>query len=109
MMDIAEAIDGEAVSITRIRRSAGAYNADGEFVPGAADALSILAALQPARGRQLMDMPEGLRAEAGYLLWSRSDLALDDEIVASGARYRVLFVWPRPDGGFYRAAMGLVT
>jgi hypothetical protein len=53
-----------------------------------------------------MDMPEGIRAEAGWIAWSRSDMALDDQIVSATITYRVLFVWPRAEGAFWRAALG---
>lgn len=108
MSSAIDAIDRRAISVTRARRAAGTYNADGEFVPGAPTSIAILAVIQPARGAQLMDLPEGIRAEAGYVIWSRSDIALDDEVAAGSVRYRVMHLWPRPDGGFYRAAMGLL-
>jgi hypothetical protein len=105
MIDVAIAIDGEAVNVTR-SRSVGAYNEDGEWVTGAAASVTIRAAIQPVKGNQLMDMPEGIRSEAGWMCWSRSDVLLDDVITHKAARYRVLFVWPRDEGAFHRAALG---
>lgn len=109
MIDVAIAIDGEAVSVSLKRKAAGTYNADGEFVPGAETTSTIRAAIQPASGRQLMDLPEGIREEARWLAWSRSEIRLDDEITHAGSRYRVMFVWPRAEGAFWRAAMGLLA
>lgn len=106
MIDVAIAIDGEAVNVSLTTRAAGSYNADGNFVPGAPTTTTIRAAIQPVKGNQLMDMPEGIRTEAGWIAWSRSVLKLDDEISSAGIIYRVLFVWPRMEGVFYRAALG---
>jgi hypothetical protein len=99
-------IDRRAVSVTRTRRSAGSYNADGDFVPGTPTTGTILAVVQPVSGRQLMDLPEGVRSEARWLAWSRAEIRLDDVIVAGGLSHRVIYVWPRAEGEFYRAAMG---
>lgn len=99
-------IDRRAVGVTRTRRAAGSYNADGDFVPGAPTTGTILAVVQPASGRQLMDLPEGVRSEARWLAWSRAEIRLDDVIVAGGLSHRVVYVWPRAEGDFYRAAMG---
>lgn len=109
MIPVAIAIDGEAVNVTRIRRAAGSYNADGDWIAGMATSDTIRAAIQPVRGDQLMDMPEGIRTEAGWIAWSRAALAVDDEIARGGVPYRVLFVWPRAEGVFYRAALGRLT
>lgn len=108
MTDIAIAIDRLAVEVTISSLEFGAYNDDGEFVRDATSAATIRAAVQPASGRQLMDLPEGIRAEARWLAWSRSEIRIDDVICHAGKNYRVLFVWPRGEGGFHRAAMGLL-
>jgi hypothetical protein len=110
MTDVAIAIDGEAVNVSLARKAAGTYSADGDFTPGAPATSAIRAAIQPASGKQLMDVPEGIRQEAGHIMWSRSELRNDDTITHDGSSYRVLHIWPRPvDGGFYRAAIGKVA
>ena len=106
MIDVAVAIDGEAVNVTLTRAGPGGYNDDGEWVEGAPTTITIRAAIQPARGNQLMDVPEGMRTEARWLLWSRSEVKVDDTITAGGISYRVMHLWPRMEGGFYRAAIG---
>lgn len=108
MIDVAIAIDGEAVNVSLTRRAAGAYDDDGNRVPGAPATSTIRAAIQPASGRQLEDLPDGIRNEARWLLWSRSEIRLDDEVGHAGSRYRVMHVWPRADGSFFRAAAGLL-
>ena len=106
MIDVAIAIDGEAVPVTITTLAAGSYNDTGDWVEGSATSTSIMATIQPVSGNQLKDMPEGIRTEAGWVAWSRSVIALDDVITSSGVTYRVLYVWPRAEGGFYRAALG---
>ncbi|MCZ7974363.1 hypothetical protein O9X80_07655 [Agrobacterium salinitolerans] len=100
-------IDRRAWTVIRTRLAAGGYNDDGEWVDGVPTPADIKAVVQPVKGAQLMDMPEGIRTEAGWIIWSRSDIALDDRITSNGINYRVLFVWDRDqDGEFYRAALG---
>ena len=106
MIDVAIAIDGESVSVSRTTRAAGAYTDTGDWVDGAATTKGIRATIQPVKGNQLMDMPEGIRTEAGWMCWSRSEIAVDDVITSKAITYRVLFVWPRDEGVFYRAALG---
>lgn len=106
MIDVAIAIDGESVLMSRTRKAAGGYNDDGEAVPGVPVTDDIRAAIQPVKGDQLKDMPEGIRTEAGWICWSRSSLVVDDVITHKTITYRVLFDWPRDEGAFYRAALG---
>ena len=109
MIDVAIAIDGEARDVSLIIRAAGAYDEDGNFDQGSATTTTIRAAIFPASGNQLRDMPEGIRTEAGWVAWSRTSMAVENRIVDGSITYRVLFVWPRPEGGFTRAALGRVT
>jgi len=108
MIDVALAIDGEAVNVSLTRNAAGHYDDDGNWVPGSATTSTIRAAIQPASGRQLEDLPDGIRNEARWLVWSRTEIRLDDEITHGASSYRVMHVWPRADGGFHRAALGLL-
>lgn len=109
MIDVAVAIDGEAVNVSLTRKAVGSYDDDGDFVPGAPTTSTIRAVVQPASGRQLMDLPEGIREEARWLVWSRAEIRKDDTIVHGGQSFRVMFVWPRMEGSFWRAAMGLLA
>lgn len=106
MIDVAIAIDGEAVNVTLTR--AGGSRVNHRWVKGTPSTSTISGAIQPASGRQLEDLPDGIRNEARWLIWSRSELRLDDEIGHGGSRYRVMHVWPRMEGGFWRAAAGLL-
>ncbi len=109
MIDVAVAIDAEARNVTLTTVTGGAYDVGGRWVPGGPASTTIRAAIQPASGNQLQDLPEGLRTEARWLCWSRSVLNVDGQITHAGVVYRIMYVWPRADGGFYRAALSRVT
>ncbi|QJD54316.1 hypothetical protein [Aminobacter phage Erebus] len=106
ILDLGFVIEAEAQPAVFERKSGGNY-VEGDWIANAANVVNTTATIQPASGRQLMDVPEGVRAEARFLLWTRSELALDDVVIYGGARYRVVYTWPRPEGGFNRAALGL--
>ena len=106
MIDVAEAIDGEAVPVTFQPPAGATYDAGGNAVPGALpDVVPGMAAVQPVSGRMLQDLPEGLRAEVVNVGWSRTMVALKWEIIYGGETYRVVHVWPRPMDGFSKFAM----
>lgn len=105
----AAAIDRRAIAATRTRAPSadGSYVTGGIWVPENAEPVPIKAVVQPASGNQLMDVPEGIRTEARWLAWSRSELLVDDTVTVSSVSYRVLYAWPRTlDGQFHRAALG---
>lgn len=103
-MDVAIAIDAEAVTVGHIVKGGSWVNH--KWVENNAGAVNIQAAVQPASGRQLMDLPEGVRTEAKFLLWTRSTISEDDLITFGGETWRIVFKWPRPMDGFNRAALG---
>lgn len=110
MIDLGFVIDGEAVNVSLTREGAGGHwNDDGDWVPGTTSSSTIRAAIQPASGRQLEDLPDGIRNEARWLVWSRTELRLEDKITHAGATYKIIHLWPRADGGFWRAAAGLTA
>lgn len=109
MIDVAEAIDVLGRALTRTTTAAGAYGTDGKFTPGAQTVTAIRGVIQPIKGRELRDLPEGIRDEADFVVWTRAELATDDTLTFSAGGYRVLKVWPRPDGGFTRAAVAAQT
>ncbi len=108
MIDVAEAIDAEAenVSYRSVTAASGVWNTAGEWEPNAATVAVIEAAIQPAKGTALMDMPEGIRNEAEWLGWSRTAVVTNDEINHNGVWYRVIFIWPRKVDVFTRFALG---
>lgn len=84
----------------------GFYDAGGNWNKESYATSEIDAVVQPAGGTALRDLPEGERKEAQYFLWTQSAVALDDIVIYGGNEYRIIFIWPRPDGGYIRAAMG---
>lgn len=104
------AIDRRAIAMSRTRKAADSYDPNtGKTVPGVSTTATIKAVIQPATGNQLRDLPEGVRTEAQWLLWSRAEILLDDTITHKSIDYRVVYVWPRDEGAFYRAALGRTT
>lgn len=111
MIDVAEAIDAESENVTRtaVKAASGVYDVAGRWIANAPGVTTIAAAIQPARGNQLMDLPEGLRTEAQWFMWSRVAVVENDRITRGGVVYRVMYVWPRVMDGFTRCALGRVT
>lgn len=107
--DVAMAIDAESEVITWITRAAGTFDARGNGILGAQGSTQARAAVQPISGRELQDLPEGVRAEVTMVAWTRSSVAVDDEIVYRGDVYRVYAARPRPMDGFTRIAIGRVA
>lgn len=105
---VAQAIDGEARSMIVRRQGEGMYDEGGDWVPGADIDSVVMAAVFPAAGRVLEDLPEGIRAETRMLFWSRSSVKENEVVITpDGKHYRVLIVWDRTwEGGFYKAALG---
>lgn len=97
------------VSHTVVTAAGGSYNDNGEWEGATAEPVSIQATIQPVTGQQLLDMPEGIRAEAKSTLWTRAVVNINDQIRSAGKSYRVIFVWDRDfEGGFHRAALGML-
>ena len=111
MIDVAVAIDLEETTVVRKRTLGGAYEAGGRWVDGTEESYSFKAEVQPTTGRQLMDLPEGVRSEARCTLWTReTDLLLDDVVAYEGLDYRVVYVWNRQRSGNYtRCVLGLLS
>lgn len=108
MSDVAEAIDEEAVPVTllRVAQAGAAYDARGNAIAAAAvSPTTILAAMQPAEGRLLRDLPEGVRNDVAFLGWSREEVAVGAVIGYRDHTLKVIQVWPRPEDGFTKFAM----
>ena len=105
MLNSARAIDRFAVPLTLYRKQPTTY-VNHKPVTSDPVAAAIRGVIQPAKGNQLQDMPEGVRIDAGWLLWTRADVVEGDVVVdAAGLRYRAMWLWPRAEGGFNRAML----
>lgn len=105
MIDVALAIDPEAVDVTRTTPGAGSYDAEGFWVEGTPAVTTIKASVQPTNPRELRDLPEGIRSEATYTMRTRVTVSEDDEITYNGKTWRILKVatWP----SYTKAWLGL--
>lgn len=104
-IDVAEAIDDEAVPVIFQLPGAATYDPRGNAVKEDSGEQTGWAAIQPASGRMLQDLPEGLRSEVSMVGWSRTMVAVKWEIIYGAEKYRVVHVWPRPSDGFSKFAM----
>lgn len=109
MIDLVATVLAEAETVTHYSiSSAGGSYVNGRWVAASNTPVPIQATIQPVSGRQLMDMPEGIRVEARNVIWTPTTIAEGDEIEHAGKRYRIIYLWDRDtEGGFHRAAMGL--
>lgn len=131
LTDVAAAIDTLAGTV-KVRRypdtyTAGMYDPDtGRWEPNRpwnADATEtsiqavVLSKGGPFRGTMhINDVPEGVYADAEWQIWTRYSLRLDDdsngtkgdEILWNGEWHRLLWLWPRREGGFTKALMGAI-
>ena len=108
MIEVAAAIDAEAEPVVLRTRGADTYDDAGNAVPGSWTSTQGQAAIQPASGRSLQDLPEGIRSQVSYVGWTRLPVAEDNEIIYRGSSYRVVNTRPRVMDGFTRFAMGRV-
>ena len=103
MIDVAEAIDDEAEPVTLTVypvTPGGKYDGKGNAIRAVGVVTTILAAIQPVSGRQLKDVPEGIIKEVSNVGWSRTPVAVNNEIGYGGETFRVTWTWPRPRDGF---------
>lgn len=97
------------------------YNA-GQFVNGVwqqADFTesTIAACAYSVSPDDYANLPEGIRDRATLTVWTRSELKAEDEAAQTsadllywrGKAYRVLMIWPRVEGGHYKAALEAVA
>lgn len=105
-LSVTPAIDALATPVVIKSRLAGYYGDDGEYRNGHTTETTISAVVQPINGFELMDLPEGIREQAKYAIWSRSAIANDQIIVNRGIEYRVMKVSERPEGGYTKAILG---
>lgn len=98
------AIDMLAGPVVVTRRAPSVY-VGGISQPGAPSTVTVRATVLAIDPRTLRDLPEGVRTDASLTMHSRGELREDDEITWGGELYEVTFVWPRVEGGFWKAVL----
>ena len=106
---LADIVLEEAVPISLRRKSGGGYDVNGEWTGEVETVSTIQATIQPVtNANALLSLPEGEREDVRYFLWTTEALALDDVVTYGGDDYRISRLWVRPEGGFTKAAVGLL-
>ena len=121
-MDLAGLIaDFATGSYTVTRRAAATTDGHGRNVAGATSSISIVAAVAPASGRDLLRLPEGRRANETRMVLTATALLVGgqgaaneaDLISIDGASWEVqhVEVWRQPgvDAAGYKALVQAVT
>jgi hypothetical protein len=93
------------------RRSAGTYDANGQYVDGSISTLTISASCQPLSGRELQRLPEGARNRESRVFYTRTELKSVDGVtgappdvveVPGVGFFEVHLVEDRSTSGFWR-------
>jgi len=110
MIDVAVAIDKEAIPLVLRRKGEATYTLSGDVVPGGMVETpfsgALLALALERYGDMLKDRMEGIAVDGLRMLYSRTPVEIDDIVLHLSQAYRVLALWPRYEGGFHRAAVG---
>lgn len=110
VIDLSDVVlDLASGSYTVTRTTPGGYGTDGRFVPGTPSTLTIQASVQPARGQDLLLLPEGMRTEETLKVYSPTRLFTQgagqdpDVITVAGITYKVMTAeqWG-PDGAYWK-------
>lgn len=109
MLDVSAALTLAATTVYLKSKNPATYDNNGNLIAGLGDPRPIQATVQPISGRALMDLPEGVRDEARKLIWTKSALETGQVVADNGQDYRVVHVWDRRIGGYYKAVLGLTN
>lgn len=77
-------------SVTVRRYAGGYYDANGRWTGESYSAFTVVASVQPATPREMMDLEEGDRQKAGMAIWTQTELFTGDEKVG---RQPDRFLW----------------
>lgn len=111
------AIDMMAEPVTRHFMGAGSYSGPhDEWVDGAQSSDVIRAAVHAPTQQDIRDLPEGIVVDVRWTMWTRAALRVSDddtgvptdEFEWQGERYHILHIWPRREGGYTKAALGVI-
>ena len=91
----AQSIEHFGQTIPHKVRTDGGYDDAGFAVEDTfADPVNIVAVVQPVSDEELQDMPEGIRVEARWKVWTRAEIHEDDLLTIDGEDCRLLRVLP---------------
>ena len=103
MIDLGVAIDfGDwEIPIKYAATGEQEYDDDGKPVVVEPKADKIRGKIQPMNGRDLRDMPEGMRVEAKMVLGTRANVRVNDQVYNSkdGLNYKAIYIIPATVGG----------
>lgn len=95
------------------RSTGGTYSSGGTWSGTWSAPENIAGVIEPVTGRDLKDMPEGIRSEAVALLFVKvsavNGIAVNDRVTADAVSYRVIHIdeWTRY-GGFHECVLGKI-
>lgn len=108
-MTLHRALDRWARDVGYTPPAAAEYDAGGNAVTATAQPTAIRATVRPISGRELRDLPEGVRIEAKSVAWSRTPLHDDGRMTVAGRNYRLIATRDNEhEGGFWRAVLVLL-
>lgn len=107
-MNLASTVLSFASTYTVVRQDKGVYDANGKFVPAPTTTISVLASVQPLRGKDLQNLPEGLRNEDLLKVYTTTELRVagdyaPDAIMVDGQAYEVQTVERWGEFGYWKA------
>lgn len=72
--DLSDVVDSFADGTYTVTRRAASTYVDGRLQAPATTTLSILASVQPASGRDIQYLPEGMRSSKAFAVWTSTQL-----------------------------------
>lgn len=111
MIDLSHVIELEAATspIALTANTGGTYDSNGKWVANATVNRTIVGTMQPAKdGERLVDDRNGTRVEIKFFLWTKQAIQVDDRVTYRGETFRVIRLWDRADGSFYKASLGVL-
>lgn len=113
MSDVVNSMITDSYAVTRTTPST--YDSDGRLVPGVEAVLTITASIQPASGRDLQRLPEGLRTFETRVIYTTTELFTQgpnqapDIVAVEGFAYEVQMVEQWGNVGSYFKAIAQKT
>lgn len=99
----------ETVPLQVVTRGADSYSTTGDPIKGARNQpVEISGDVQPVPAKTLQDLPEGVRDQVDFAVWTSYDLKTDHVVVYLGQEYRVYRTWERRLDGFTKAVIGVL-